>query len=136
MTASGGTGLGRGGLELLASECADGVEQPIPIPAGGDQRLSGQTQQEREGVLVQPRTGNGGRTLEREGPSENRQPLEEFSLFDRELLVAPGDGGAQGALPLFARLVDEEAEPVVEQPYHLGGHERGRVRRSELDGQR
>ena len=132
-----------GAVQLLAPELADRLQHREPRrPAGGlgpaDQRLVDQGGEPVEGVHpevlgIADRLGR----LERPAAGEHRQPGEQAPLDRVEQVVAPGDGAAQGPLPVREGPGPggQQGEALLEPGQDLGGRQHLGPGGGQLDGQ-
>jgi hypothetical protein len=132
-----------GGLEPLLPELADRLQHgeaglPGGRPGPQHQRLVDQGGQPVQDVQPEPagvahRLGR----LQRPAAGEHRQPREQPPLGVREQVVAPGDGPAQGPLPVRQGPgpAGEQAEAPLEPGQDLGGGQDLDAGGGQLDGQ-
>ncbi len=126
--------------ELLVAEVPEGLEQSVAAFGGDEERLVDEVREDVDDILGgDPRRGAhglGGRKVE--GAGEDREVPEGHLLLVEEQLVAPLDGGPEGAVSVRGVAVPagEQLEPVMQACRDLANRERLDARGGELDRQR
>ncbi len=127
----------RVGLEPLLSELPDRLEHVEQPRVGIDPHQ--QARVDQRGQLVEQLTvaEDALDGLEVGGAVEHRKPCEEVLLLLSQLLVAPGDGVAQRALPRrrVAGSAGEQRQAAVHALEEGGGRQRAQASRRQLDGE-